>query len=307
MNDYENRKIIYLETSAINYFENLFSFEDAAREEKYAKNNGLALLTSPVSFYEILLTSDHITREKIIHFAQHFIPNQLLPSPEELIIEYIAQGCPEIEPRRKLNSTSNLSKVWQDLIEDKQKTFAFERSELVSKMQINRKLGRSLRGQMSNNYRDELLGDGLRPILEAIVNKLTSEMKNNSTIGEQKIIYRISLFLIFVILCCEFTFDSQIFEEFWKNIKIDNQLDRLAFILINHEELVYRGPFLTMATMAIAQSKRTHSRGIWMDCLHSVYLPYADQFLSDDQHFCDLSETNILFKKIKMVKTFKYK
>ncbi len=45
-----------------------------------------------------------------------------------------------------------------------------------------------------------------------------------------------------------------------------------------------------MSYMTIAQSDGKHSRGVWYDSLHAVYMTYVDKIFTSDDHFVGLRD-----------------
>lgn len=98
--------------------------------------------------------------------------------------------------------------------------------------------------------------------------------------------------------------ESELVDEFWKRQKITTGQNKLIYFLNKYEPAIHSGPIANMALMALNQIGRTKSRGLWADCLHSVYITYSDKFLSADEHFYSLVGTDPLFDKIKNINTF---
>jgi hypothetical protein len=83
-------EIWYFETSAVNAFMEGRSVEDALATRQLQLTKGRDWCLSPVTLWEILMTSDEVRREQILYFCQHLFSQDLLPSPPELDISIIA-------------------------------------------------------------------------------------------------------------------------------------------------------------------------------------------------------------------------
>lgn len=93
----DKTKKFYFEPSALNYLAKKISIGDAIATKAYQNLKGNRWYISPVTIWEIFLTQDVFNREKIIYFAQHLFDLDLLPIPEEIIVNYIKAGCPITE------------------------------------------------------------------------------------------------------------------------------------------------------------------------------------------------------------------
>jgi hypothetical protein len=83
---------IYFETSALNSFKEKFGWEVALNTKAYQNFRGRGYFISPLVIFEVLTTKDASRREDLIFFAQHLFEATLLPSPEELIVNFIEGG-----------------------------------------------------------------------------------------------------------------------------------------------------------------------------------------------------------------------
>ena len=131
---------VYFETSALNAFAEGRSVQDAIATKALQNLKGRGFYLSPVVLWEVLLTSDEIAREKLIHFAQHLCEATLLPSPEELIIKYLRSDCPIIEKEYHLASAGSFAAPWQDICAIKEKTLIIDAAQLRQKTNILRML-----------------------------------------------------------------------------------------------------------------------------------------------------------------------
>ena len=80
---------IYLETSAINFLADKYSYQDGRETYTYHKMKGTRFYISNVSIWEILLTSNKEKREQLIQYIQNIGHPKLINSPSEMIINYI--------------------------------------------------------------------------------------------------------------------------------------------------------------------------------------------------------------------------
>ena len=285
--------IWYLETSAVNFLMEGHSIEDALATKQLQLNRGRDWRLSPVTLWEILMTSDEVRREEIIYFCQHLFGRELLPSPAELIIPYINQGMPEIERARELKSTSSIAQVWRDLVDDRSKTFILDYKEMRSRSKITQSIAKNIHELIKHG--DLVITSnksfaGLDSSLSILIKELPFSKSGEQTTNEQQLAYKVALYYIMIILCAEVDFDNEPIKDFWENLGIDSTEDRILYVLRKLPTLVHRGPFATMAYMTISQASGKYPRGVWFDSLHSIYITYVDKIFTTDGHFQGLRD-----------------
>lgn len=295
----------YFETSAVNYLSGTMSTDDAMATKAYQKLKGNKWYISPVTIWEILITSDEYKKESLIFFSQHLFNERLLMAPSEIIVNFIRNGCPLVEEKYDIHSNLILSKVWTDICEDTKKTFVFEQDLLMKQVNIIRETSKFLERLLKTNDLDVSKVSEFIPAqttIEGILNNLTIIKQNRDLIDdEMRQLYRIAIFFIMFILCAEMDLSPEPIQEFWRQVGLDSVLDRIQYIFSNYEILVHRGPFAEMALMAQSQFKYKSSRGLLFDCLHSLYLPYINHFFTTDEHFRYLRSSVIHFNYLKIL------
>lgn len=279
---------IYFETSAVNWFFNGRTVGDAIATKSFQNVRGKYWWISPVTLWEILLTSDDTYKNEIIFFCQHLFEATLLPSPEELIVDFIRQGCPTVEMPRQMASRSQIAITWKDLCKNKAKVFSYDKDELKNRIQLissfTKLLHKVVRGEKVCLL-PKAETDGIDITLEGFVNRLSFVKNGEIVSGFEKKLYKLSIFYIMFVLCSEIGLQNDPIKEFWKAVGIKRTIDRIHYTFSKYEVLVHRGPFVEMALMTLCQSTQKFSRGMFFDSLHSLYLPYVDVFLTNDTHF----------------------
>lgn len=291
-----NNKNFYFETSAVNYLVDKFSWKDAIATKGLQSVKGNIWYLSPITLWEIMLTSDEVRREKIIFLCQHLFHEKLMNSPAEFIVNYIYAGCPLVENKYDFHSKLPLSITWADVCQDKRKTLVYDFSVIKEKTKIFQNFSKQLDKIIHRVILDITIKDDeflLQQFANHFYNQVKDELKNDS-VENQKII-KISILFIFYTLCLEADLDSTPYNNFWERIGIKDTIQRLNFITINYKDLIFRGPFYQMAIMAYHQItlEQKSNRGLFMDCLHSIYITYADIFITNDEHFKTLKEKEI--------------
>ncbi|KKO45447.1 hypothetical protein WG68_10385 [Arsukibacterium ikkense] len=286
-------EVWYFETSAVNFLMQSLSVEDALATKQFQLNKGRDWRLSAVTLWEILMTSDEVRREEILYFCQHLFGRELLPSPAELIVPYIRQGMPKIENFRDLKSTSIIAGVWRELVDDRNKTFMIDHSDLRERAKSIQLLTKNVHELIKNG--DLIIGSdklfaGLDCSLSNLVKELPFIKSGESTSREQLLSYKVALYYIIVILCAEADVDNQPIKDFWQKLRIDSISDRISYVLKYLPTLVHRGPFCVMAYMTISQASGKYPRGVWLDSLHSIYMTYVDRIFTTDGHFQGLRD-----------------
>jgi hypothetical protein len=284
--------ICYFETSAVNYLYEKFSIEEIIELKKSADSNTI-FTCSTIVFWEILNTSNEEKREALLQFCQYLFDDYLLKSPMELIIEYIEQGCPLEEKRREIKSNCAISQVWSDLHEVKEKTFVVDRELLKSHSTYMYELSRSLSKMIKSDfdeslYKDQLAYSGIVPIINIFYNSLAfvkEDIRNNDHSEENTRIYKTSLFFMISIFLFGNGFENNQYENFWNDKNITSMQEKVNYLFSIDEKAIHRGPLAEMGLMANMQLEYETNRGLFFDCLHSMYIPYADRFFTNDIHF----------------------
>ena len=279
---------VYFETSALNAFAEGRSVQDAIATKAFQNLKGRGFYLSPVTLWEVLLTSDEVSRERLIRFAQHLFEPVLLPSPEELIVNYIKSGCPLVEAEYPLVSTGTFAPVWKDICAVKEKTFIFESGLVRAKTDALRNIGRLFHEFTSFNSIDIAAKPGTagtQVSVQRVLDRysvIPSEFREDFEALRH---IRLVAFFILVFLCAGASIEQEIVEDFWRTQGARNRLERIDMVFSSFPQLVLRGPFNQIAHMAHFQSEKKFSRGVYFDCMHSVYSLYADTFISADEHF----------------------
>ncbi len=286
-------EIWYFETSAVNFFMEGHSVEDALATKQLQLNVGRDWRLSSVTLWEILMTSNEARREEIIYFCQHLFGRELLPSPAELIVPYIRQGMPKVESVRELKSTSRIAEVWRDLVDDRNKTFILDHEDVKRRAKLVQSHTKDVHELIKHGdlvITPDKSFSGLDGSLSNLVKKLPFIKAGEPTTKEQLLTYKVALYYIMIILCAEAELDTEPIKEFWRELGIDSTADRIIYVLREIPTLVHRGPFAVMACMTISQASGKYPRGVWLDSMHSIYMTYADKIFTTDGHFQGLRD-----------------
>ncbi len=278
---------VYLETSALNIFAENSSVAGAIETKKHQNKNGRGWYLSPVVLAEVLLTKDELIRETLIMFAQHACEPTLLPSPEELMINYINAGCPKYEEKYDLVSKGPIAHEWKAICEDPRKTMGFGAETVESINKSMKKIPKiifnfSKTGIVDLSSIGAETGTLSIELLMQQFSLVQDDQKNDADyLAHTKLV---TLFIL-MFMCAGLGIDSQAIDDFWQRKGVRSMLDRVSTIFTEHPELVHTGPFHQMACMIKTQTVSKYRRGVYFDCMHTIYAIYADLFIAKDADF----------------------
>lgn len=287
---------LYLETSAVNYLADRFVYTDAIATKALQLTKGNIWYLSPVTLWEIMLTSDKERRERIIFYCQNLFHDRLLNSPSEFIVNYINAGCPLVEKRYDFHSKLSLSETWKDLVDDTRRTFDYDYKEFKKRMQGFQKLSKQIDKIINRIVLDTKVSDE-ELVIQNYINHYFSQIEKKIEIHDDnyKKVIKISILFMFYILSLALDMDNSAIENYWSKIGINEPFKRMDYLMQKYKGIVLRGPIYEMAIMAFHQLliEGKTNRGLFMDCLHSIYITYLDIFLTNDEHFKTLKEREI--------------
>ncbi|WP_338518403.1 hypothetical protein [Alteromonas gracilis] len=233
------RSIFYLDTSALNFLaDNIKDFSFLAGMKENLK---FELFLSPVSLWEVLLSSNAKRRDYLIYWAQFNCASKLVKSPTEVIIEYIKQGCPVKDRKIFLDapySNSEMGATWEYIHGKIDRTIPVDFNELKERADGIRQLSKNLKriiNDMSNdslkNYENDPFHVAMIMALGKLELRLEIDKKAERT-------YKITLVFIFFFVCTGFELQNGIVSEFWNEKGIEDPFERLDFIIQNHSVLM---------------------------------------------------------------------
>ena len=296
----EDLPVIYVETSAINYLldhykeEQIVFIRDCLKEITRGK-----ICLSPVTFWEIACTGNGDRKEDLIKTCQIFFDNvTLFPDPIQVLNIYLAQGCPLQQSRDDFWECSGpFSKVWQSTAPDLNKTIVIEGTLITEDKIVVKYISSLLQKIIKNDFSlAEQSDDEYYCLACEEINRVYNQFRfvredsEKGIASESRKIYKLTIFFAYMLLVLGISFGNTDIDTFWKErgiVDIDHQV---YYLFKNDETLFHRGPLVYMAMMALAQVEHDSNRGLYKDCLHAMYMPYCNSFLSNDQHFIQLKE-----------------
>ncbi len=286
-------KRIYYETSSVNYlFDNVFSNPNisSVATKKLQIQQGRKWQISNVTLWEIFLTKDQKRRSDLFDFSRCLFYDTLISSPEEIIINYINNGCSIIEEYYELDSKSLFAKEWAFACKELNYFFEPDREQLATFTEHLRLLSQIFvkknKGYALKTYKhlDRVSDKISGAFLNSICDKLLKLYVGGATEDEKNYI-SFSLQIVMIILCYGIGFDQPTIEKFWNKKKSTEPLERLEILVDKFPEIFFRGPLANISKMLMLQSKSKTSRGMYFDSLQAIYTTYADLFITNDEHF----------------------
>lgn len=292
---------IYLDTSGLNYLNDNLTRTDL----NWFTEKGVELHLSSATVWEILLNSNKDRRESLIYFGQKHCSSKLLKSSSEILIDYLNQGCPEMnriafweDPWTKLD----LGRTWTNIHGDIGRTIPVETQEIkdfsTNARTLSKKLKRILLEMSDSKYQNKG-SDAFCKIAQqvALNNGLDVKEKNLSP-------FIISTILAFFLVCIGMDIDKSVIRNYWQKKGINDPLERLDYLVEEYPKYFARGPIAEMAKMVDVQIKHENSksRGLLFDCFHIIYAYYTDIFFTNDKHFAKyrVEIDHIAFKNISL-------
>lgn len=283
--------IIYIETSALNWLFDKLRVEDAFPTRNYQLYQGRKWVTSSITLWEILNTSDETKRDDLLDFSRRLLFKNLIKSPEEIILTYLKKNCPTSERWSSMESEGLFAKEWYQAANNFDYFFKASGEGYSYRTDVVRKLRETVYSYIQNEplilqkYQEV---DILYPLVISTIQHLTERSVREDTRKDiNDISVKIAIIYTFMILCCSFSLDFDYLENFWKKVGIKTLDKRFDYILNKYPDIFFRGPIANLARMTIAQLD-TSSRGMVFDAMHTVYLTYVDFFVTADKHFLKL-------------------
>lgn len=284
--------VLYFETSALNWFIKNKSIEDlvATGELQTTKRNRWCL--SCVTLWELFLTTNEEERYKIVNPIRFLFDPYLIPSPEELIVNFIKAGCPNEEKKYEFISYGILSKEWTKSCKEASYLLHPSEKDLRLRTKIWRHIGKVIQAYDTNAFKiiSHVTGTVSNEIyIQNLFEKLIKRSYIKYYTKSEEIFLKKAILCCLIILCFGFLFDKKSIDDYWAYLKIPDTNDRIHYLIENHPNLFKRGPLNNIVKMFTAQKEKSN-RGIIFDALHSIYIDYVDLFITNDQHYKNIAK-----------------
>lgn len=272
-----NNHYIYLDTSAINYFNNISPI-DLVSMKHYLINKNYYFCVSNVTILEILRTKDVNIADSLIDTCKILVDTDLVADPAILLVNYINWKKTGEKPSFKLFISlfkdNELNKIWRNIKKDFRKTFII--TEDYYKMFDKQFSMLKYLNTTLENYPDE-----------ESCKKFTKECVGYRNCGVR--MKGIGFSLIYLLLSEESDHYSNTIKNFWQKLKIPEDR-REDYISENLKFLNDEGPICLSAFFYNYQITTKANRGTFYDALHITYLTYFEHFLTADNHFLEIKK-----------------
>ena len=313
---FANMKYIYFETSAINYLldnyddEHIIFIRDCIKAITKGK-----ICVSPISMWEIACTGNEERKENLIRTCQLLFDNFVLfPDPIQIMEHYISTGCQLVEPKEGFfEFEGEFEQAWREIAGDLERTIVINGDLRKSDKAVVKRVSKLVENLINNNFcnvenqSDEYYSLVCKTLTETYA-KLPFVIgdKKNGCVSANEDLHKIALFFAYALLIAGISFGSTDVDTFWSRRNITEIKCRIHHLTARYDTIVHRGPLVCMAVMAKSQTAQGGNRGLYKDCLHTMYLPYCNALFTNDSHFLQLKEQepNELWGRINSIDVF---
>ncbi|MDI6790588.1 MAG: hypothetical protein QME44_07865 [Thermodesulfobacteriota bacterium] len=289
--------LMYFDTNVYSTLASIMDLVDVANLRKRLLSKGKRPVPSPVNILEILATKNEKFREDIIIVCQHLCEPEILAEPEALIIDYIASYAPRPETSHLVLKNqfgiSDLARTWKDVRADKDRTLLLSREDL-QRIEVLKTLHGYFHVYYSRGKRmpDLLLPEfiGEESINECIADAARELRKERAPNNRMAILCENRILMTLTILCAGLSPFPYAIDSYWTAIGIDRVDERFAYAKKELSFLQDAGPIIGLGTYMGWQATKGLDRGNFYDCMHFMYLPYVDMFVTDDLSFHDFTK-----------------
>ena len=284
------KSLFYLDTSGLNFLaDNVKDFDFLSEMKDHL---GFELYLSPITLWEVLLNSDDARRDYLIYWGQFNCSENLVKSPTEIIFDYLKAKCPQKSRKSFFDSPftdQQIGTTWKNIHGKIDRTIPIDIDALKERSETIRQLSKQLKVIVNDMCSGERPNDPFHKIMNKALKRLKWSKHLNL---EDERLFKISLILLFFIICIGFELENSAVRDFWGKYGTDNPLKRLNRLIKKQPQILIRGPIVEMAKMAEIQisADNSNSRGLIHDCFHTIYCYYADNLITGDKHFQSLRD-----------------
>lgn len=293
----------YFETSGFNYFLKQIDYDAFLNSRELQELRQRKIMISPITLWEIMLTSDDFNSDFLVFSAQQFFTADLLATPSELVIRYLEKAYPENKVNYPIYTDLQIGEIWSRMATDTSIKFEYDKDNLKQKTDFIRTLSKQLPAILDDAHtrHDDALLQSVSRVLNVYYNCLNEDgFLPKNTQYDHKIIFKLVIVFVLLLMVFRQDFNSQATDEFWNKADIDtnNHTEMLIYFFEKYPLVFQRGPFLEMAVMAYNQVKLGKTnRGLILDCFHMVYAPYVDWIVTGDEGFEKLSNLESRYRQ----------
>lgn len=284
----------YFETSGFNTLKSVFDFDIFLNTRDLNEKLGRELLVSPITLWEIMLTTDDFDSDFLVFCAQNVFHKDLLATPTELIIRFLNNAYPENKINYPIYTSLALGDLWSKMTNNNSINFAYNKAALKERTSLIRMISKHLSSILSDS--DNLKSNEFLSSLAKVTNIHYECLRDDGflpdiTDFEEDILFKLVVIFVLVLFIFKLDFETKTIDEFWMKSGVDasNPTEMLIHFFEKYPLIFKRGPFLEMAVMAYNQVKLGKTnRGLILDCYHMIYAPYVDFIVTGDEGFANL-------------------
>lgn len=294
-------RLIYLDTNFYNALVDKTTLDQRHRFYEKLRKSRNRFLLSPVNILEILCIEDELRREAIITLLQNICDRSMLAEVEALITDFIAEKAVNSNLQNFCLDTqfcnSNFSHTWQDIFDNKLKTFVFD-ANVLKQFSLLKQTMALLHAHFSRGGSLSDLGVSGCDLRKVHRDKFFDEIKRQvakrralpvETPRTVKVLDHVYL-LITMILCVGLTPFFEPIDSLWYVLGIKEIKQRIDYSFRHFDFLCKEGVFVGMGALMGWQATRAYSNGNLFDCYHVSYLPYVDEFLTLDSGLLEFAQ-----------------
>jgi len=285
----------YFETSGFNHLLKSIDFGSFLNTRELQKFRGRQLRISPITLWEIMLTSDDFNSDFLMFSAQNLFSEKLLATPTELIIRYLMNAYPENKINYNIDTELEIGNIWSKMTSDNSVKFDYDKSQLKEKTSLIRKISKNLPSIISGTVNEsDFFLFNISKVVRVYYECLRDDgFLPSSSKFDEDVFFKLVILFAMLFFVLRMDFDSKVIERFWKSegIAADDPTKILMYLFESYSELLKKGPLLEMAVMAYNQVMLGNTnRGLLLDCYHMIYAPYVNRIVTGDKGFDNLKK-----------------
>lgn len=290
-------RLALFDTNIFSYLAQHYSPGDLGILQQHLVATDVYVVMSPTVFVEILQTQEYECRNKILTVARRLCHWNILSSPEELTLDFIARrsGLPALRKFYSgLSGTGELAKIWSYF--SRESCIACLDAQCsVPNFRLQKLLSEYVHAHFSRKRGLAELGKDWGEIIgatfwETLTQATGSLRKQPTSPVRSPVICENAMAAAFLMLCSGITVFPEIYDTFWAFLGCPNNQSRWSMLKETFPFVFREGPFWGLGAIAAAQSTTKYSEGNFFDCLHFSYLPSVDYFISNDLGYQRLSK-----------------
>ena len=292
----------YFETSGFNHLLKSIDFESFLNTRELQKLKGNELYASPITLWEIMLTSDDFNSDFLVFSAQNLFSKKLLATPTEIIIRYLKNAYPENKINYDIHTELELGYIWSKMTTDNSVKFEYDKTRLKEKTSLIRKISKNLPSIINGSVKesDSFLFDISKIVGVYYECSRDDGFLPSSPEYDEEVLFKLVILFAMLFFVLRMDIDSRVIEKFWEGegIASDNPTNMLIHLFESYPALFKIGPLLEMAVMAYNQVKRGNTnRGLLLDCYHMIYAPYVNWIVTGDMGFDNLKNLECHYRR----------